>query len=73
MTAKEFRARPSTYFPELGTYEAFCLDEACAHALIMAREDVRGEAEGAGGDRTRTIKGASFDDLRRLQRLGARR
>ncbi len=45
MTAKEFNQRPSDYLPELGSYEAFCLDEACAHALIAMREQARKEAE----------------------------
>lgn len=45
MTAKEFNCRPSDYFPELGTYEAFCIDEACAHVLIAMREEARKEAE----------------------------
>ncbi|MGE5584048.1 MAG: hypothetical protein ACM309_00690 [Bacillota bacterium] len=45
VTAKEFGVRPSDYLPELGTYEAFCLDEACAHVLIAMREEARKEAE----------------------------
>lgn len=45
MTAKEFGQRPSDYLPELGSYEAFCFDEVCAHALITMREQAREEAE----------------------------
>lgn len=45
MTAKEFGQRPSDYLPELGSYEAFCLDEICAHMLISLREQARKEAE----------------------------
>ena len=45
VTAKEFNQRPSDYLPELGSYEAFCLDEACAHMLITMREQAREDAE----------------------------
>lgn len=45
VTAKEFGQRPSDYLPELGSYEAFCLDEACAHVLISLREQARKDAE----------------------------
>jgi len=45
VTAKEFGQRPSDYLPELESYEAFCLDEACAHILIGLREQARKEAE----------------------------
>lgn len=55
--------------PELGTYEAFCLDEVCAHVLIHTRdearrkaeEDVRGKA-GSGGRR-----GVSLDWMKQRQ------
>ena len=43
--AKEFGQKPSSYLPELGTFEAFCLDEACAHALIQMREEAREKSE----------------------------
>lgn len=52
MTAKEFNQRPSDYLPELGSYEAFCLDEACAHVLISLREQAREEAEEEFNDKT---------------------
>lgn len=45
VTAKEFGSKPSDYFPELGTYEKFCLDEACAHLLIHMRDEARKEVE----------------------------
>lgn len=45
MTAKEFNSRPSDYLPELGSYEAFCVDEICAHLLIHMREEARREAD----------------------------
>ena len=41
MTAKEFNQKPSSYFPELGSYESYCFDEACAHLLIELREEAR--------------------------------
>ncbi len=76
MTAKEFRARPSSYFPELGSYEAFCLDEACAHALIALREEARvrefGEQPDSGGGKVKTMQGASLEQLKELQHLGRR-
>lgn len=77
MTAKEFRARPSSYFPELGSYEAFCLDEACAYALIALREEARKDIEGGqpevgGGGKVKTIQGASLEQLKELQHLGRR-
>lgn len=51
MTAKEFGARPSDYLPELGSYEAFCLDEVCTHMLIHMRNEARKEVEeGRDGD-----------------------
>ncbi|NPV80747.1 MAG: hypothetical protein HPY52_10805 [Firmicutes bacterium] len=74
MTAKEFGARPSDYLPELGTYEAFCLDEACAHMLIHMREEARKEAEreikgkAGTGDREPVAKGpVSLDWLKQQQ------
>lgn len=45
VTAKEFNQKPSSYLPELGTYEAYCFDEACAHLLIELREQARKEAK----------------------------
>lgn len=35
--AKTFSIRPSDYFPELGTYERFCLDEAVAY-FVASKE-----------------------------------
>ena len=51
--AKEFSQRPSSYLPELGTLEAFCLDEACAHVLIQMREDAREKGEEETGEKPR--------------------
>lgn len=55
VTAKEFGVRPSDYLPELGSYEAFCVDEICAHLLIHMREQAREEAQrGWSGGREST-------------------
>lgn len=70
MTAKEFRVRPSVYFPEFGSYEAFCLDEVCAHALIIARDEGK-KAKGSGmGEQVTKMTGASLEQLKVLQHLG---
>lgn len=65
MTAKEFGARPSDYLPELGSYEAFCLDEACTHMLIHMREEARKEVEedrnGDGEHSSKSKESVSLD------------
>lgn len=48
ITAKEFGQKPSSYMPDISSYEAFCFDEACAHYLIKAREKARKEHDGEG-------------------------
>ncbi len=45
VVAKEFSRRPSDYITGLGEYEAFCMDELCAHSLMQLREQARKEAE----------------------------
>ena len=45
VVAKEFSRRPSDYITGLGEYEAFCVDELCAHSLMQLREQARKEAE----------------------------
>ena len=45
VVAKEFGRRPSDYMPGVGAYEAFCVDELCAHSLMQLREQARKEAE----------------------------
>lgn len=72
MVAKEFRTRPSEYFPELSSYEAFCLDEVCAHALIKLREQANSEMgkTTAPDGPVKALRGASFEELERLQSLG---
>lgn len=66
MTAKEFGARPSDYLHGLGDYEAFCLDEACAHVLINIREQARKDEEAKlKGGSAKT--GVSLDWLRNKQ------
>lgn len=57
VTAKEFGQRPSSYLPELDGYTAFCLDEACAHALIVMREQARKEAEEEAACKAKGAKG----------------
>jgi len=36
--SKQYRRRPSEFFPELDEYTAYCLDEACAY-IISQLED----------------------------------
>ncbi len=45
MVAKEFGRRPSDYLRGLGAYEAFCVDELCAHVLMQLREKAMKDAE----------------------------
>lgn len=45
MVAKEFSRRPSDYITGLGAYEAFCVDELCAHSLMQLREKAQKDAE----------------------------
>ena len=45
VVAKEFGRRPSDYMPEVGQYEAFCVDELCAHSLMQLREKAQKDAE----------------------------
>ncbi len=45
VVAKEFSRRPSDYITGLGEYEAFCMDELCAHSLMQLREQARKDAE----------------------------
>lgn len=45
MVAKEFSRRPSDYVKGLGAYEAFCVDELCAHSLMQLREQAQKDAE----------------------------
>lgn len=51
-----FGVKPSSYFPELGTYEAFCLDEAVAYHLAMEEkrqfDEVKAEKETGGGTKS---------------------
>lgn len=62
VTAKEFHSKPSSYLCGLSDYEAFCLDEACAHMLIHMREKAREDAEKTVG-RSTDRKGVSLDWL----------
>lgn len=45
VVAKEFSRRPSDYIRGLGAYEAFCVDELCAHSLMQLREKAQKDAE----------------------------
>jgi len=45
VVAKEFSRRPSDYITGLGAYEAFCVDELCAHSLMQLREQAQKDAE----------------------------
>jgi len=45
VVAKEFSRRPSDYITGLGAYEAFCVDELCAHSLMQLREKAQKDAE----------------------------
>lgn len=45
VVAKEFSRRPSEIITELGAYEAFCVDELCAHSLMQLREQAQKDAE----------------------------
>ena len=45
VVAKEFGNRPSSYVKGLGAYEAFCVDELCAHSLMQLREKAQKDAE----------------------------
>lgn len=45
MVAKEFGHRPSDYMRDLGAYEAWCVDELCAHSLMQLREQAQKDAE----------------------------
>lgn len=45
VVAKEFSRRPSDYITGLGEYEAFCMDELCAHSLMQLREQAQKDAE----------------------------
>jgi hypothetical protein len=57
VVAKEFGVRPSDYLPELGWFEAFCLDEVCTHMLIHMRDEARKEVEeGRDSDEGRSTK-----------------
>lgn len=43
-TAKAWGVKPSSYLPELGTYEAFAFDELCAVVLSMKEQEALDEA-----------------------------
>lgn len=45
VVAQEFGRRPSDYMPGVGAYEAFCVDELCAHSLMQLREKAQKDAE----------------------------
>ena len=45
VAAKELSRRPSDYLPGVGAYEAFCVDELCAHSLMQLREKAQKDAE----------------------------
>jgi adenylate kinase len=73
-TAKEWNCRPSEFFPELDTYQAFVLDEICAHAMIELRDQARKDAdeeikklkEGAG-KKIQPGQKLSLEDMMSLQ------
>ena len=54
VVAKEFSRRPSDYITGLGEYEAFCMDELCAHSLMQLREQAQKDAEMCIRDRGRS-------------------
>jgi len=70
ITAKEFGQKPSSYMPDISSYEAFCFDEACAHYLIRAREKARKDQENESPhSKTPTSKGpVSFEWLMEQQK-----
>lgn len=43
-TAKAWGVKPSSYLPELNTYEAFAFDELCAVVLSMKEKEAFDEA-----------------------------
>lgn len=68
MVAKEFSRRPSDYLRGLGAYEAFCVDELCAHSLMQLREKAQKDAEAeARGQKTVQHKAVSMDWLEQQQ------